>query len=172
MTKRASQQHRFRWLHKAFVPVVLVSLICFFLAQKPYRQIELLRGLSAAEVSEISVTPNGDQAAVRIDRPDEIEAFVSWLYTADVPTNLQSAPPKAIFDGFVHFRDGRTETFKTSAVLPLLHEYPNLNSNTRWERKLIEPRSEVRIHFRGFVRHGNQSKLAGILVRSQNQDGG
>ncbi len=156
-------QHRSHGLRNTILACIAILLLGVTFCPAIYRQFALTHGLSPELVSAVTLKPNGDQPSVTLDDPDDIGAFIDWLSSTRDASTLRSAPPPTIFDGTIVFSDGHTEPINSSAILPLLKDYPDLNGSERWDRMLLTPRSDVRVYFRGIMRSGERLPLARLI---------
>lgn len=171
MNKVPTANRRSHKLRNTILACTAVLVVCITFGPAVYRQFMLTRGLSPESISAVTLKPNGDQPSVTLDDPDDIAAFVDWLSSTRDDSVLRSAPPPTIFDGSIVFSDGHTEPIASSAILPLLNDYPDLDSSERLDRRLLTPRSDVRVFFRGIIRSGDRQPLVRLISPSQHEDG-
>lgn len=154
-----SLQVKRRWIIGLTIAMVAGAMV---VVPAVYRRYRVTAGLSPDSIASIQIHPNGDWPVLSLDSKEEIAKFVGWLKTTRDASDLRSAPPPVVFDGSIHFRNGHTESFRTSAILPPKSDKNNSDWTTPCDRQLLSPRSDVRIEFRGIMQVGNRS----LLVRA------
>ena len=140
-----------------------------FAAPRLYRDYRATDGLTPERIAAIRIQPNGDWPVVTLDSRNDISAFIQWLDSTRDTSRLRSAPPPMVFDGAIHYRDGSTESFRTSAMMEPLTDTDGMDGPVMWELNLHGPRGDVLINLieRSLTRSGERKPLSHLIENAK-----